>query len=42
MLIQNGNQMLQDFTERNYRETISRVTEGVWYVLGIGHSNASL
>lgn len=40
MLIQNGNQMLQDFTERNYRETISRVTEGVWYVLGIGHSNA--
>lgn len=40
MLIQNGNQQLQAFTEKNYKETIWEVTEGVWFVLGFGHSNA--
>lgn len=40
MLIQNGRQRLQEFTEKNYRETITEVTQGVWFVLGVGHSNA--
>ena len=40
MLIQNGNQQLQDFSEENDRQTITEVTEGVWFVRGLGHSNA--
>ena len=40
MLIENGNQRLQDFTEKNYKETITEVTKGVWFVSGLGHSNA--
>lgn len=40
MLIENGSQILHEFTERSYRETFSEVTEGVWHVLGLGHSNA--
>lgn len=40
MLIQNGNQILKDFTDKNFQETVSQVSEGVWFVLGMGHSNA--
>ena len=40
MLIQNGHQQLQDFTNKNYKQTITEVTKGVWFVLGLGHSNA--
>lgn len=40
MLAQDGAQSLRDFTTKNDRETVSQVTEGVWYVLGLGHSNA--
>ena len=40
MLVQDGAQSLWDFTTKNDRETVSQVTEGVWYVLGLGHSNA--
>ena len=40
MLIQNGHQQLQDFTNKNYEHTITEVTKGVWFVLGLGHSNA--
>lgn len=40
MLIQNGNKQLQDFSEKNFRETITEVTKGVWFALGLGHSNA--
>ena len=40
MLIQNGHQQLQDFTNKNYKHTITEVTKGVWFVLGLGHSNA--
>ena len=42
MLIQNGHQQLQDFTNKNYEQTITEVTKGVWFVLGLGHSNAIL
>lgn len=40
MLIENGGQILRDFTEKNYKETVSEVTKGVWFVSGFGHSNA--
>lgn len=40
MLTKNGGGILQKFTEDNYHETFAKVTEGVWYVLGMGHSNA--
>lgn len=40
MLTKSGNQKLLEFTEKNFNETISEVTKGVWYVLGAGHSNA--
>ena len=40
MLAQDGAQSLRDFTTKNNRETVSQVTDGVWYVLGLGHSNA--
>ena len=40
MLIENGGQTLRDFTEKNYKETVSEVTKGVWFVSGFGHSNA--
>ena len=40
MLVQDGAQSLRDFTTKNDRETVSQVTDGVWYVLGLGHSNA--
>lgn len=40
MLIQNGNRQLRDFTEKNYNQTITEVAKGVWFVLGLGHSNA--
>ncbi|MCD2491727.1 alkyl/aryl-sulfatase [Lacrimispora sp. NSJ-141] len=40
MLTKDGCKQLRDFTEKNYKETISEVAEGVWFVLGAGHSNA--
>lgn len=40
MLIENGGQTLRDFTEKNYKETVSEVTKGVWFVSDFGHSNA--
>lgn len=40
MLAKNGSQLLRDFTDKNYHETVTEVTKGVWHVLGLGHSNA--
>lgn len=40
MLTKNGGGILRKFTDDNYQETFAKVTEGVWYVLGMGHSNA--
>ena len=40
MCKKSGQDQLREFTERNYREQITRVTDGVWHVLGVGHSNA--
>lgn len=40
MLLKNGEQLLKDFTEKNHRKTIAEVAKGVWFVVGLGHSNA--
>lgn len=40
MLTENGSLQLQDFTNRNFQEAFTQVTEGVWHVSGLGHSNA--
>ena len=40
MLTENGSLQLQDFTDRNFQEASTQVTEGVWHVSGLGHSNA--
>lgn len=40
MLTENGGRLLQEFTEKNSRETVEQVTEGVWCALAMGHSNA--
>lgn len=40
MLIENGYKKLQDFTDRSFQETYLEVTEGIWHVSGLGHSNA--
>lgn len=40
MLLQNGEQLLKEFTERNHRESVTEVTKGVWSAVGMGHSNA--
>lgn len=40
MLTENGSLQLWDFTEKNFQEAFTRVTDGVWHVSGLGHSNA--
>lgn len=40
MLIENGEDILREFTVQNYQKTIAQVVSKVWYVLGLGHSNA--
>ena len=42
MLIQNGAERLKSFAENNFQETIREIEKGVWHVLGIGHSNATI
>ena len=33
MLTENGSLQLQDFTDRNFQEAFTQVTEGVWYAV---------
>lgn len=40
MLVKNGEERLREFSEREYKETVTEVTKGIWHVLGMGHSNA--
>ena len=40
MLKENGGDQLRNFTKENYQEKITQITDGVWNVLGVGHSNA--
>mgnify|MGYP002639411004 CR=1 FL=1 len=39
-MTEKGREKLQEFSDRNFQETFTRVTEGVWHVSGLGHSNA--
>ena len=40
MIIENGGDQLRRFTELSYQKKVIKVTDGVWHVLGLGHSNA--
>ena len=40
MLVNNGAQALRDFSEKLNKETVVQVTGGVWFVFGLGLSNA--
>ncbi len=40
MLTENGGKLLREFTEKNYQERVEQITDGVWYALAMGHSNA--
>lgn len=40
MLVNNGAQALRDFSEKLDKETVVQVTGGVWFVFGLGLSNA--
>lgn len=40
MLIEQGSQKLREFTEASYQETHKKITDGVWHISGLGHSNA--
>lgn len=40
MLIEQGSQKLREFTEASYQEKHTKVTDGVWHISGLGHSNA--
>lgn len=42
MLIENGAQILREFAERNFKEQIREIVPGIWHVLGVGHSNATI
>ena len=41
MLIENGAQILRDYTEKNFQPAIEEVKPGIWHVRNIGHSNAT-
>lgn len=32
MLVKNGEERLKEFTEREYKETVTEVTKGIWHV----------
>lgn len=40
MLSINGEKQLREFTINNYQKQFLKVTDGVWFVIGLGHSNA--
>lgn len=40
VLIRDGERRLRDFSRQSYREEVREVAPGVWFVLGMGHSNA--
>lgn len=40
MLMEQGGRKLREFTEASYQETHTKVTDGIWHISGLGHSNA--
>ncbi len=41
MLARDGSRRLKKFAEDNERKEFRQITQGVWYVRGMGHSNAA-
>ena len=42
MFIENGAEVLRGYAERAFNPVVREVAAGVWHVLGIGHSNATI
>lgn len=42
MLIQNGSEKLRSFAKRSFQPMVYEIAKGIWHVLGIGHSNATI
>ena len=43
MLVENGQELLQQYAERSFRDhEVLKVTDRVYYFMGFGHSNATL
>ena len=41
MLARDGSRRLKKFAEDNEKKEFRQITQGVWYVRGMGHSNAA-
>lgn len=41
MLVRDGSRRLKKFAEENEKQEFRQITQGVWYVRGMGHSNAA-
>ena len=41
MLARDGSRRLKKFAEENEKQEFRQITQGVWYVCGMGHSNAA-
>lgn len=42
MLVKNGAEILREYRDRAFNPAVREVVPGVWHVLGIGHSNATI
>ena len=42
MLVENGAEILRAYAGRAFNPAVREVASGVWHVLGIGHSNATI
>ena len=42
MLVPNGAELLQAYSDRTFEKNILKVAEHVYYFAGFGHSNATL
>lgn len=42
MLQENGSKILQSFAEQNFKPSVREIVPGIWHVVGIGHSNATI
>lgn len=40
MIRKDGQRQLKDFTVQSFQKDIRQITDGVWHVAGVGHSNA--
>ena len=42
MFQENGSKILQSFAENNFKPSVRKIVPGIWHVVGIGHSNATI